>query len=623
MTGGIVEGALAAGFKVLAEKMTGAVLAGAGRSVSALLDKFSTDLEPHLEANFERCSQIKTLLNKSEPVNLLSLYVKTKFTTGRKKAVEDYDVIDSVQNRDRRCNIIVSGTGGGGKTVFMKYLWISLFVNPNGRIPVFIELRRINDFSSDDLMSYVFRSIVDIKSKISINQFNEAVSRGVFVFIFDGFDEINKERKNSIENQIIKLTYENPKLALIISGRPDERFSAWQHFTNFTVKPFDKKQVIELIKKLDYDKKVKLKFISQIDSSLYKRHPTFLSNPLLATMMLLTFDQFAEIPQKTFIFYEQAFDTLFLKHDATKEGFQRKKYTSLTVDVFKKYFSYFCLFSYYEEKFEFSETEVLEFIEKAFKMDVAGVDKEDFLRDLIESVCIMQRDGFTIEFTHRSFQEYFSAYCLDRHIDSGIGEILAHLTRRPQDNVISMLFEMRREKFEKEFVIPNAERILEMCRRSGADKDLLKNAELFGWVVAIAVTDKVYGFAYGLGDLDHMIVTTLERLYPDCVYHDDDSISDSERKGAASIVKKYNMELGETDISLLQLARQGGHVKIDKKTKEKTYVIDVKDLEGTWTCKKFLGMTRTLEKIVHECTERHRKISRNLNQILGLSKARA
>ena len=60
------------------------------------------------------------------------------------------------------------------------------------------------------------------------------------------------------------------------------------------------------------------KFIDNVKKHLYDKHKSFLSNPLLTTMMLLTFDQFAEIPEKMFLFYEQAFDTLFLKHDATK-----------------------------------------------------------------------------------------------------------------------------------------------------------------------------------------------------------------------------------------------------------------------------------------------------------------
>ena len=70
-------------------------------------------------------------------------------------------------------------------------------------------------------------------------------------------------------------------------------------------------QVIRLISKIDYDRDLKRHFIEQIYHHLYASHKSFLSSPLLATIMLLTYEYFAEIPNKMHIFYEQAFAALF------------------------------------------------------------------------------------------------------------------------------------------------------------------------------------------------------------------------------------------------------------------------------------------------------------------------
>ena len=79
----------------------------------------------------------------------LSQYVNLNFTCGN-KVFDDFAVIEELRKRKK---LIISGTAGGGKTIFMKYLWISLFENPKGKIPVFIELRKLNDVNtSDDLM---------------------------------------------------------------------------------------------------------------------------------------------------------------------------------------------------------------------------------------------------------------------------------------------------------------------------------------------------------------------------------------------------------------------------------------------------------------------------------------
>ena len=121
------------------------------------------------------------------------------------------------------------------------------------------------------------------------------------------------------------------------------------------------------------------KFLCSHKKDLWRKHESFLSSPLLATMMLMTFSQFADIPNKVHLFYDQAFDTLFYKHDAVKELYQRKMYTNLTGDIFRKFFSLFCLVSYYDQIFEFSDEEVRKYIKKGIEIDGGSVDVDLFL----------------------------------------------------------------------------------------------------------------------------------------------------------------------------------------------------------------------------------------------------
>ena len=324
------------------------VLTGAGRSIYSSLTHKNTSFEAHIKTTFERCTKVKTLLNRDEPVDLLSLYVNLQFQCGDKR-VDDYDLIDEIPKRRK---IVISGTGGGGKTMFMKYLWIAMFENPRGKIPVFVELRGLNDVTTDSLDLYVYHSIVESQAVLAKHDFDAGLREGQFVLIFDGFDEILADKRASLEKQILALAHNNPNLTIVVSSRHDERFSAWQAFSVFRVLPFELKQVVGLVQKLRYDKTIARKFIERIRKDLYAKHKSFLSNPLLATMMLLTFDQFADIPEKIHLFYEQAFDTLFARHDATKEAYKRNMYTGLSIDVFKRYLSYFCLATYNDEKFE-------------------------------------------------------------------------------------------------------------------------------------------------------------------------------------------------------------------------------------------------------------------------------
>jgi hypothetical protein len=208
---------------------------------------------------------------------------------------------------------------------------------------------------------------------------------------------------------------------------------------------------------MPYDTKLRARFAAEVDDHLYGQHQTFLSNPLLATMMLMTYDQFAHIPAKIHIFYQQAFETLFLKHDAVKgAGFRRKMQTALDINDFRNCLSALSIRSYTKQKFEFSEDELLDYIKKAIEFEKrTEVRAVDYIDDLLKSVCVLQRDGLHIVFSHRSFQEYFSAYFISRNPSvPPISDLLEMCLHRPEDNVISMAFEINRDLIEREWVLP-------------------------------------------------------------------------------------------------------------------------------------------------------------------------
>jgi hypothetical protein len=443
--------------KDLATRVADTLSASLTKSMRDVAVNLSTNFGPHLATTYDRCTKLKTLVSPDEPAVLLDQYVNLRFKCNGKE-YDDYQTIEEIRSRKR---VIISGTGGGGKTIFTKYLWISFFENPRGQIPIFFELRRVNDIQTDNLLTLIYFTIVETHSKLSKETFDKGVASGLFIFILDGFDEVVKDRKDSTEKQILDLARNNPECTLVVSGRPDDTFDAWQSFSNFTVQPLSKPQVVDLIKKLTFDKAIKRKFIRRLNIDLYDKHQSFLSTPLLASLMLLTFNQFADIPEKIHLFYEQAFDTLFARHDAMKEAFKRDMHANLSVDVFKKYFSYFCLVSYFDSKIEFTPPEIKRYIKRGLKIENAKVDTDKFLKDLQESVCVIQREGLNLIFTHRTFQEFFAAYCLARLSKKHFSPIVEKVANRWSDNVLKMLHDMNDGLLETEYLLPAASALLQ------------------------------------------------------------------------------------------------------------------------------------------------------------------
>jgi hypothetical protein len=182
---------------------------------------------------------------------------------------------------------------------------------------------------------------------------------------------------------------------------------------------------------------------------------SFLSTPLLAIMMLLTFDQFASIPDKIHVFYDHAFDALFAKHDASKQGgYRRRSRTGLAIDDFKRCLSAFCAATYAKGKAVFSETETRGFLTQAFQFEKQNVKIDDFIHGLIESVCILQRDGLFLTFSHRSFQEYFTAYFVCRSPAVDLSRLLDQIMWKYTDTVLRMSFDMNRNLLEREWILP-------------------------------------------------------------------------------------------------------------------------------------------------------------------------
>jgi predicted NACHT family NTPase len=207
---------------------------------------------------------------------MLHQYVNTRFRVkrrGKERMIDDYDAIKEIEER-RRATVV--GTAGCGKTIFMRYLWISLFAGIDAHIPIFVELRRLNSMSTLDLESFIFHSIVPTQEKIDIASFQSWIEHGRFTFVLDGFDEVAADKRDKVQEKILKLCVKSPDNIVIVSGRPDDRFDSWQEFSVFRIEPLNRQQVVQLIERIDFDLNVKKKFVEAIEKGLYAKHQDFL-----------------------------------------------------------------------------------------------------------------------------------------------------------------------------------------------------------------------------------------------------------------------------------------------------------------------------------------------------------
>lgn len=453
-------------------------------------------------------SKIKTLLYRDKPVDLKAHYVSADFQIGDELLGGD-EILAALMKSKRN---IITGTAGSGKSVLLRKIALDLIEDPQGVVPGLLELRLLNGSKKTSILTHLFATITNQEEGFTEQQLHHALKLGRIVLLLDGFDEIDYDSRDAYEVELLDIANKYPLTTIVVSSRPDECFQSWEEFYIYRAEPLSQGQAAELVSKIDYDDTVKEKFIAEINNGLYEKHSDFLSNPLLLTMMLLTYEQLAEIPEKIHIFYEQAFDTLYHRHDALKSLYKRKSYSNLPIDDFKKIFAAFCIITFSERKMTFSYEEMIHYIEQAIDIEEARAKPVNIFNDLLKSVCIIQKDGNIYTFSHRSFQEYFSAVFLSKTQSLKISKVLDEIARNLfSDNVIKILRELNGERLETEWVQPKLKSIIKACEPHYRNGDAVKF--LFVFYDAVVTSRDSLGFRLSHRKTNGFIVGWFHELY--------------------------------------------------------------------------------------------------------------
>ena len=405
----------------------------------------------YLKSVATKCSRTKSFFIRSEPVYLYSFYVP--ITVSHRRSITEAFSYHNLA----RCSII-TGSGGTGKSMLMKHLVLSGIVEKQ-KVPIFIQLQHLNQ-GETRLEDLIHRSLVENQFRLSEDYIQEAIKHGHFALFLDGLDEVVESKRQEVHRAIRDFARVNDKNVVVVSSRQDQELEGWQDFTLYRVQPLTLDLATELVSKLQYDEELKGKFLEDLQTSLFKKHESFLSNPLLLSIMLLTYGQSANIPEKLNVFYNQAYEALFERHDALKGGYSRLRKTKLDIQDFARVFSAFCLQAYDKGLLEFTRLECLELIEKTKGLVGIAVSKEDYLKDLLQGVCLLVEDGLNIVFVHRSFQEYFTARFIADVPPNAQKQLVDRYSLRVNtSNVLELLYEMRPEPVEKYYLLPQLDKL--------------------------------------------------------------------------------------------------------------------------------------------------------------------
>ena len=298
----------------------------------------------------------KTLLFAEKPCPFYDLYVCNDIK--RNKLFESGESIRgvTVEKLEQEAKyIIIQGLGGIGKSMLMTHLFLSSAkqVETTGSIPLLLSLKDYKDNDSS-IVDFILKSVNEYDSSISKEDIIDSLVQKRLILLLDGLDEIQSSIRDTFNQHLESLLKAYSGNTIIITSRPVHMFISYSKFTIFDIQDLTKEQALELIRKLDFwDKEGKNSFMMALDNNLYRTHKGFASNPLLLTIMLMTYSSFGEVPAKMHVFYSKAYETMARLHDASKGSFKRPLHTKLTPEEFAKYFAQFCARTYMDEVLEF------------------------------------------------------------------------------------------------------------------------------------------------------------------------------------------------------------------------------------------------------------------------------
>lgn len=233
----------------------------ADRGLNAIIDfvknkygetqvRIGSVFDRYLENAKLRYNQVRTLATGTTTRSIIgddSLYV----SIGVKYNGQEIDTttVDSMLQISK--NILILGTGGVGKSMLTRYLFLDT-AEYEGYVPVLIELRRIGTQASGQLsiMNLIYDCMKDFDVELPVDQFEYSLRLGKYLFLFDGFDEVKSSLAKETAAVIQTFSAKYPNNSFIITSRPRTETSPLETFTVMESLPLSKEQAVDLASRI-------------------------------------------------------------------------------------------------------------------------------------------------------------------------------------------------------------------------------------------------------------------------------------------------------------------------------------------------------------------------------------
>lgn len=368
--------------------------------------------------------RVKTIWHTDKPISLSSFFYPVSIKT-QENAKGDSIKITNLSNLPNK-HTIIFGTVGQGKSILLRYL-LGREIRSGIHIPLLCELRNIE---SQPLMSYLverFGLLLDLPPNEELFLF--FASHGKIAFLLDGFDEINLEKVPKISQELEDIANKFNTCHIVLTSRPDSECRYLTSFHTVKIQELTTPDLEPFYKKIGHDSEFAKLLVSAINKSPTKIRELVIT-PLLATLLAISYRAAHKIPLEFSEFYEELFQILLTRHDASKLGYQRNRKTKLSAREIQQVFETFC-FATRREKLAVIDHDTAIRISNECLSDVGlTADAQHVIDDIKRVTCLLLEEGKKLQFVHSSVQEFFAA----RYVKTRTEPVSASFYKQLVDN---------------------------------------------------------------------------------------------------------------------------------------------------------------------------------------------
>jgi hypothetical protein len=233
------------------------------------------------------------------------------------------------------------------------------------------------------------------------------------------------------------------------------------NLSTIQIMPLSTDDVQGFIRQQIQDTELSERIIMSVSEADQSKFSSFLKNPLLLTLYILTYKNSSEIPSKASVFYRRVIDSLFIEHDSkTKVGFQRERISGISFDKFYDVMRKFSFVSFFEDRFSFDNQYACSLFQRIISKDTScSFSPEGLIEDLKLSFSFWIDDSGILSFAHKSLQEYFCALYIHDLGSPHKDDIYGRLLRKAGDysdqfNILSILEEIDTANYLEKYFIP-------------------------------------------------------------------------------------------------------------------------------------------------------------------------